>query len=164
MELIETPVFTRQVIAQLKDDEYRMLQLYLLHHPERGAIVPGSRAREVAMRKDLFDRLVESVKQMKAIEAGRLKPSRVTRMEALAEGASQDVAALRARFKLSQAQFARLLGISLGTLQNWEQNRRRPEGPAKVLLRVAARHPEALLSVTGELPKRRSRRRERAAV
>ena len=116
------------------------------------------------MRKDLFDQLVESVKQMKAIEAGRLKPSRVTRIETLAEGASPDVAALRARFQLSQAQFARLLGISVGTLQNWEQNRRRPEGPAKVLLRVAAAHPEALLSVTKEVPKRRSRRREHAAA
>jgi putative transcriptional regulator len=116
------------------------------------------------MRKDLFAQLVESVKQMKAIEAGRLKASRVTRMEALAGGASPDVATLRARFKLSQAQFARLLGISLGTLQNWEQKRRQPEGPAKVLLRVAASHPEALLSVTRELPQQRSRRRARAAV
>jgi hypothetical protein len=42
MELIETPVFTRQVLAQLADDEYRMLQLYLLHHPERGVIIRGS--------------------------------------------------------------------------------------------------------------------------
>ena len=42
MELIETPVFTRQVLAQLEDDEYRVLQLYLLHQPERGAIIPGS--------------------------------------------------------------------------------------------------------------------------
>jgi len=42
MELIETPVFTRQVIAQLEDDEYRVLQLCLLHQPERGVIIPGS--------------------------------------------------------------------------------------------------------------------------
>lgn len=117
-----------------------------------------------AMRKDLFDQLVESVKQMKAIEAGRLKPSRVTRIETLAQGGSPDVVALRARFKLSQAKFARLLGISVSTLQNWEQNRRRPEGPAKVLLRVAAAHPEALLSVTREIPRRRIRRRAHAAV
>lgn len=116
------------------------------------------------MRKDLFDQLVESVKQMKAIEAGRLKPSRVTRMEDLGHGGTPDVAALRARFKLSQAKFAALLGISVSTLQNWEQNRRRPEGPAKVLLRVAAAHPEALLSVTTKAPKRGGRRRERAAV
>lgn len=42
MELIETPVFTRQVLAQLEDDEYRVLQLYLVHHPERGVIIPGA--------------------------------------------------------------------------------------------------------------------------
>ena len=116
------------------------------------------------MRKDLFDELVESVKQMKAIEARRLKPGRVTRVEDLVERGTPDVAALRGRFNLSQAQFARLLGISVSTLQNWEQKRRRPEGPAKVLLRVAAAHPEALLSVTTKTPTRRNRRRDRAAV
>jgi putative transcriptional regulator len=56
---------------------------------------------------------------------------------------------LRASFGLSQSKFAALLGISVDTLQNWEQHRRRPEGPAKVLLRVAAAYPEALLSVAG---------------
>lgn len=106
------------------------------------------------MRRDLFDQLVESVKQMKAIEAGRLKPSRVTRAEDLLRGGRPNVAALRARFKLSQAKFAALLGISVNTLQNWEQNRRRPEGPAKVLLRVAATHPEVLLSATKPTAKR----------
>lgn len=116
------------------------------------------------MRKDLFDQLVESVKQMKAIEAGSLKPGRVTRVGDLVQGDTPDVAALRARFKLSQAKFARLLGISVSTLQNWEQKRRRPEGAAKVLLRVAAAHPDALLSVTTKPPSRRTRRAERAAV
>jgi putative transcriptional regulator len=116
------------------------------------------------MRKDLFDQLVESVKQMKAIEAGRLKPGRVTRVEHLVQDSAPDVAALRARFKLSQAKFARLLGISVGTLQNWEQRRRRPEGPAKMLLRVAAAHPDALLSVSAKAPPRRTRRRKRAAI
>ena len=57
----------------------------------------------------------------------------------------QSVAAIRAQLKLSQAQFTRAFGISLDTLQNWEQGRRKPTGPAKVLLRVAERHPEAVL-------------------
>jgi putative transcriptional regulator len=114
------------------------------------------------MRKDLFDELVESVKQMKEIEAGRLKPSRVTRARDVV-GDEVDVARLRARFKLSQAKFAALLGISVGTLQNWEQNRRRPEGPAKVLLRVAALHPEALLSAASKTTARPRRRGNRAA-
>jgi putative transcriptional regulator len=116
------------------------------------------------MRKDLFDELVESVKQMKEIEAGRLKPSRVTRAEDLLARTVPDVAALRERFKLSQAKFAALLGISVGTLQNWEQGRREPEGPAKVLLRVAALHPEALLSAAARPSPRTRRRTKRKAA
>lgn len=116
------------------------------------------------MRKDLFDQLVESVKQMKAIETRRLKPGRVTRAEDLLGDEAPDVAALRARFKLSQAKFAGLLGISVDTLQNWEQHRRRPEGPAKVLLRVVATHPEALLAGLKPLAKARARSRRGVAA
>lgn len=76
-------------------------------------------------------------------------------VEDLLKPGTPDVAALRARFGLSQAKFAALLGISVGTLRNWEQRRRHPEGPARVLLRVAAAHPEALLSVTRQAPRRR---------
>src|ERR1041385_1265129 len=110
------------------------------------------------MRKDLFVELVASVKEMKAIQAGDLKPGRVTRAAHVLGRGTPDVAALRAHFKLSQAKFAALLGISVDTLQNWEQHRRQPEGPAKVLLRVAAAHPEALLSVTQRPAKRRANR------
>lgn len=106
------------------------------------------------MREDLFEQLLESVTEMKEIQAGRRRPARVTRAADLVRTGSPDVAALRARFKLSQSKFAALLGISVDTLQNWEQGRRAPQGPAKVLLRVAAAHPEALLSVSA----RRSRR------
>jgi len=110
------------------------------------------------MRKDLFDQLVESLRQMKEIELGQRKPSRVTRSEDLLRAADPDVAALRAHFGLSQGKFAALLGISVDTLQNWEQRRRRPDGPARVLLRVAAIHPEVLLSVAKRVPRRRSHR------
>jgi len=109
------------------------------------------------MRKDLFDELVESVKEMKAIQAGRRKPARVTRAADLLSGDTPDVATLRDSFKLSQVKFAALLGISVDTLQNWEQHRRRPEGPAKVLLRVAAAHPE-VLPATARSPKARAKR------
>lgn len=108
------------------------------------------------MRKDLFDELVASVKEMKDIQAGRSKAARVTQAADVVATGTPDVAALRARFKLSQAKFAALLGISVDTLQNWEQRRRRPEGPAKVLLRVAATHPEVLLSVSAPARRRRS--------
>lgn len=56
----------------------------------------------------------------------------------------EDVAALRRFVGLSQAQFAVAMGISVHTLRNWEQGRRRPEGPAIALLRIAARHPRII--------------------
>jgi putative transcriptional regulator len=55
-----------------------------------------------------------------------------------------DVQALRRFVGLSQNKFATALGISVHTLRNWEQDRRRPEGPALALLRIAARHPRVL--------------------
>src|SRR5688572_18949460 len=99
------------------------------------------------MRRELFEELVASVKEMKAVERGEKKPARVTKSSDLL---ASDVRALRTHFGLSQAKFAALLGISVDTLQNWEQGRREPEGPAKVLLRIAAKHPEALLSVAAQ--------------
>ncbi|HEX8831152.1 MAG TPA: helix-turn-helix domain-containing protein [Longimicrobium sp.] len=91
------------------------------------------------MRDDLFEELMESVRQAGAIMRGEMKPSRVFDPDDI------DVAALRERFGLSQPRFAAMLGISVGTLRNWEQGRRRPDGPAQVLLRVADRNPEVVL-------------------
>lgn len=53
----------------------------------------------------------------------------------------KDIAALRRFVGLSQCQFAQALEISVHTLRNWEQGRRKPEGPAIALLKIAARHP-----------------------
>ena len=94
------------------------------------------------MKKELFDELLQSVKEAAAIERGRAKPSRTFEVKT-----GNDVVRVRTRLGLSQIKFARLIGISEDTLQNWEQGRRSPAGPAKVLLKVAARHPEALLEV-----------------
>lgn len=55
-----------------------------------------------------------------------------------------DVIALRRFVRLTQEQFAAAMGISVHTLRNWEQDRRRPEGPALALLRIAARHPRII--------------------
>jgi len=55
-----------------------------------------------------------------------------------------DIAALRKFVRLTQAEFARAMGISVHTLRNWEQGRRTPEGPAIALLRIAARHPRII--------------------
>ncbi len=97
------------------------------------------------MKAELFQELVESVKQGGAIMRGELQPGRVFEVE------TNDVQTIRKQYGLSQEKFAQLLGISVLTLRNWEQGRRKPEGPAQVLLRVAAKHPEAILDVVGSL-------------
>lgn len=56
----------------------------------------------------------------------------------------EDISALRRFVGLTQAQFAQAMGISVHTLRNWEQGRRRPDGPAVALLRIAARHPRII--------------------
>ena len=56
-----------------------------------------------------------------------------------------NVKKIRKKMGLSQSAFAGLLGVSVRTLQEWEQGRRNPKGPAQALLRVASKHPEALL-------------------
>ncbi|WP_288433059.1 helix-turn-helix domain-containing protein [uncultured Deinococcus sp.] len=58
--------------------------------------------------------------------------------------AAHEVRGLRSRFSLSQSQLAEALGISLATVQNWEQGRREPDGAAKVLLAIAQEHPEII--------------------
>jgi putative transcriptional regulator len=93
------------------------------------------------MKDDMFNELIASMKEGGAILRGKKKPSRTFIFEPM------DVKRIRKGYKLSQSQFAALLGISLSTLQNWEQGRRSPEGPARVLLQVAAKYPKALLDV-----------------
>lgn len=96
------------------------------------------------MDDELFEDLLESVREGGAILREEREASRVFRTE------EPDVVAIRTAYGLSQNQFAQLLGISVRTLQNWEQGRRSPRGPARVLLQVAAKHPEAILSVVHE--------------
>ena len=92
------------------------------------------------MRKELFAELLESVTQAKAIERGDAKPSRV-----FVVNRGLEVSRVRAQLGLSQSKFAALLGISANTLKNWEQGRRQPTGAARVLIKVAARHPKIVL-------------------
>ena len=58
---------------------------------------------------------------------------------------SGDLVALRKYLGLTQKQFSGRIGISIDTLQNWEQGRRQPDGPAKALLRILAKHPRLIL-------------------
>ncbi len=62
-----------------------------------------------------------------------------------------DVKGIRAGYNLSQSEFAALMRISVATLRNWEQGRRSPEGPARILLQVAAKYPEAVWDVVQSL-------------
>lgn len=107
------------------------------------------------MRDERFQELVESVRQGGAILRGEADAGRA--FDFPEKGGVPDVAAIRARFGVSQPRFAEMLGISVGTLRNWEQGRRVPEGPASVLLEVAYRHPDAVRSVARD---RRGRRGE----
>jgi putative transcriptional regulator len=93
------------------------------------------------MKDELVEELVASVREGGAILRGKKAPSRIFAVE------GPDVREIRAQYGLSQNEFAAMLGISVGTLRNWEQGRRVPEGPARVLLQVAAKHPEAVWDV-----------------
>ena len=86
----------------------------------------------VAFKRDLL----ESVKQMRRGEAARITRVKVPR-----------AAEARSAVGLSQQDFARLLGVSARTLQDWEQGRREPTGAARTLLRLAIAHPEVLLEL-----------------
>ncbi len=90
------------------------------------------------MKKNDFDSLVSSIRQAGRFRRGEAKPGRVT------EFAPVDVKAIRRRLGKSQVEFARMIGVSVATLRNWEQGRRRPDGPARALLMVAAVNPEAV--------------------
>lgn len=86
-----------------------------------------------------FALLVESIQQAGAIKRGTLAPSRTFEFSPL------DVKAIRARLQKSQREFAQMIGVSVATLQNWEQGRRKPEGPARALLQVALYKPDAVM-------------------
>ena len=88
------------------------------------------------MKKELFDELVASIKEAGKIHRGEAKPSRVFVFE------PEDVRTIRQKLQKSQSQFAQMIGVSIGTLQNWEQGRRQPEGPARALLVVASKAPK----------------------
>lgn len=94
------------------------------------------------MKKELFEQLTQSLREAGKIRRGEMKPSRVFKIDP-----KNDIVKVRGELGLSQSKFAAILGISTDTLQNWEQGRREPTGPAKVLLKIAIKHPKVLLEV-----------------
>lgn len=103
------------------------------------------------MKDDLFNELVASVREGGAILRGAEKPTRTFVVD------GPNIKRVRANYQLSQNEFASLLGISVKTLRNWEQGRRIPEGPARVLLQVAAKHPDAVWDVVRPAVRRAKR-------
>jgi DNA-binding transcriptional regulator YiaG len=87
----------------------------------------------------LFEDLVLSIKQAGAISRGEVVPSQSFTIE------DQDVRAIREGLQLSQSEFANLMRVNVRTLQNWEQRRRRPTGPAAALLKIVATAPHEAL-------------------
>ena len=86
--------------------------------------------------RDIGQEILEGVRDIKAYKAGEKN----LRTHMLKEPAPPRV--IRAKLKLSQAAFAGLMGVSLRTVQDWEQGRRKPSGPAEALLRIAEQKPE----------------------
>lgn len=91
------------------------------------------------MNGDMFEQLIESVSQADDIIKGKAKPLRTT------EFAEPQVKAIRAKTGLTQTRFADVLGVSKRTLENWEQGRRHPTGPARALLKILDADPKRAL-------------------
>src|SRR5260370_15495370 len=94
------------------------------------------------MKAKMFDELLGSIREGGAILRGQKQPARRFVVEAAG------VRAIRERTSLSQSEFADLIGVSVKTLQNWEQDRRRPNGPAAALLRIIAHEPKLAVLAT----------------
>ena len=91
------------------------------------------------MNDDLFEQLIDSVNQADDIIQGKAKASRATQF------AEPQVKAIRAKTGLTQTRFADVLGVSKRTLENWEQGRRQPTGPARALLKILDADPQQVL-------------------
>lgn len=91
-----------------------------------------------------FDELMESVQEMDEILRGEKKPSREFHVDAL------QVKQIRKATGMTQAKFAALIDVQLGTLRNWEQGRRQPTGPAKALLKAIHYDPVHVLSALAD--------------
>jgi len=154
VSFVETKLFTRLVQEYLSEAEYAEMQSFLIEHPEAGDIIPGSggvrklrwrakgrgkrgglrRSTMPKTKRNIGNEILAGLREIKRGEHGRVitVPS---------------VSSIRERTGLSQTRFAQVLGVSVRTLQDWEQGRRAPSGAARTLLMVAAKNPRVLLDV-----------------
>src|SRR5437660_3882889 len=99
-----------------------------------------TRSKKTAGMRSVGQEIITGLKEAIAWAGGENLPVRVTAVQV----PTIDVRAVRRRLGLSQSQFAAKFGFQPATVKNWEQGRTRPDGPARVLLAVIARHPEAV--------------------
>ncbi len=91
------------------------------------------------MNEAMVEELIHSIKQAGAIRRGQLKPSRTRKLRKIS------VRKLRRDLALTQIEFSQLIRVSKRTLQNWEQGRRTPQGPALALLTILRHNPRAAI-------------------
>ncbi len=92
-------------------------------------------------KRDIGAEILEGIREVKAHKAGKI---RLKTRELKSPAPTQEI---RNRLQLSQAAFASLMGVSVRTVQDWEQGRRSPSGPARSLLRIAEQHPEVFIEL-----------------
>ena len=93
------------------------------------------------IKRDIGKEILEGIKEIKAYKDGKI----TLKTRKLKEPSPPKT--IRSRLNLSQSAFAALMGVSTRTVQDWEQGRRKPKGPAKSLLRIAEQYPEVFLKV-----------------
>lgn len=91
-------------------------------------------------KRNIGREIIQGLKEVNAWKRGELKLKTST----IEKPKAADVPAIRRELGLSQPEFAGFMGVSLGTLRNWEQARREPQGPARALLMVASKQPAAV--------------------
>ncbi|MGB9591444.1 MAG: helix-turn-helix domain-containing protein [Candidatus Kryptoniota bacterium] len=93
-------------------------------------------------KRDIGMEILEGIREVKAYKAGK----KALRTHTLKEPAP--VREIRTKLKLSQSAFAGLMGVSVRTIQDWEQGRRKPSGPAVALLRIAEQNPDVFIRLS----------------
>lgn len=93
-------------------------------------------------KRDIGQEILEGIREVKAYKAGK-KTLRTHTLNAPAP-----VRVIRTKLKLSQSAFAGLMGVSVRTIQDWEQGRRKPSGPAVALLRIAEQKPDVFMHLS----------------
>jgi len=93
------------------------------------------------IRRDIGEEILEGLREIKAFKKGKVS----LKTHVLSD--PSPARRIREKLRLSQSAFAALMGVSMRTVQDWEQGRRKPQGPAKSLLRIAEQHPEVFTEI-----------------